>query len=449
MLSYMRKHSKSWIAYIIFGAIIVVFVLWGGSSYVTREANKVAKIDRYIISVQSYQKAYSDMLKAYQNQFGDALTPEMIKRLDLKTEVLNQLIDDYILKVDAEQLGVVVSNDELQLALRQVPAFQINGQFSMDHYRRILEYQRITPGEFEQQQRRSLLKQRFYAILTEHVVVSDEEIEATYKFRNDTFDLYFIPVDVEANSKGVHITPEEVQAFYDIHKETYKVPPKTSIAYIEFPVQRYLKDIEVDAEDAQDYYDGHRNEFTTQAQVHPRHILLEVPPDAEATVVEEKERLAREILEKATTGQDFAALARTYSDDAESAASGGDLGLVPVRSLPEPLGSVLSDMEPGEIKGPVRSLVGFHVFKLEAKEEERLIPFEEVSSAITETLRFQRARILAADEAESTFIELFEKEELDFAGYASQRGLDVKESGPFFEGEQRDPFAGSEVTSKA
>jgi hypothetical protein len=94
MLTYFRKHSKGWLAYTAFGAIIVVFVLWGGSSYLSREASMVAKVNRHIISIEQFSKAYTDQLKMYQDRFGDALTPEMIKKLDLKKTVLDQVIDD-------------------------------------------------------------------------------------------------------------------------------------------------------------------------------------------------------------------------------------------------------------------------------------------------------------------------------------------------------------------
>ena len=51
MLTYMRKHSKGWMIKIIFGLIIFTFVLWGGSSYMNREENKLAKIDKHIIQM--------------------------------------------------------------------------------------------------------------------------------------------------------------------------------------------------------------------------------------------------------------------------------------------------------------------------------------------------------------------------------------------------------------
>jgi peptidyl-prolyl cis-trans isomerase D len=149
MLTYFRKHSKGWLAYTAFGAIIVVFVLWGGSSYLSREASMIAKVNRHIISIEQFSKAYTDQLKMYQDRFGDALTPEMIKKLDLKKTVLDQVIDDYIIEVDAKKMGIEVTDLDLQQAIAQVPAFNKDGKFDDAIYRRYLDYERLAPAEFE------------------------------------------------------------------------------------------------------------------------------------------------------------------------------------------------------------------------------------------------------------------------------------------------------------
>ncbi|HPR02707.1 MAG TPA: SurA N-terminal domain-containing protein, partial [Deltaproteobacteria bacterium] len=124
----------------------MVFVLWGGSSYISREANKVAKIDRTIITTEQYSKAYTDTLKRYQTQFGQALTPEMINRLNLREQVLDELIDQYIIEADAAKMGIGVKDADLQMFISQVPAFQRDGKFDEATYRRYLEYERITPA---------------------------------------------------------------------------------------------------------------------------------------------------------------------------------------------------------------------------------------------------------------------------------------------------------------
>ncbi len=273
MLTYLRKHSKSWLAYTVFGAIIVVFILWGGSSYLTREAKKIAKIDRTIISVEQFSRAYTDTLKAYQERFGQALTPEMIKRLDLKKTTLDQIINDYIIETDAKDMGIKVTDEDLQQALQQIPAFMDKGKFNMALYQRYLEYERITPAQFEERQRKAFLKQSFLAVLTENVIVPPQEVEGTYHYLKDTFDLSYIAIDSEPFAKDVQVSLDQIKAYYDANKERYKIPPKISIATIDYPSSRYVASTEVTADDARSYYDSHKSEFSIPAKIHARQIL--------------------------------------------------------------------------------------------------------------------------------------------------------------------------------
>lgn len=449
MLTYMRKRSKSWITKVIFGAIIVVFVFWGGSTYLAREANKVAKVDRHIISLQQYSKAYSDMLKYYQQQFGDAFTPEMIERFDLKNKALEQLVDDYVLGVEASRMSIKVSDEELQKAIQSVPAFSDENGFNVDSYKRILAYERMTPREFEEDQRTRIFQQRVYSIITENIIVESAEIEAVFKQKNDTFDLYYIPLESKRFEQVVSPGEEEMKAYYDTNKETYKISPKIRLSYIEFPVEAYLKDIEVTGDEALEYYDSHKDQYTSQAKVHGRHILIKVPQGAQESVVAEKKAIAQKIYDEISAGADFAALAQKHSEDPGTNFIGGDIGLVPKDSLPQPMGDNLYSMNAGEIAEPVRTYLGFHVMKLEEKQESKLAPFEEVSASIMDMLKRQRARILAKEQAETAFTELYEQGNTDLDAYARAKNLKVEEIGPFAEDDNIGFAQGKEILKEA
>ncbi|MCU0575705.1 MAG: SurA N-terminal domain-containing protein [Desulfobacterota bacterium] len=449
MLTYLRKHSKGWLAYTAFGAIIVVFILWGGSSYLSREANKVAKIDRTIISMEQYSKAYTDALKGYQAQFGQALTPEMIERLDLRTKVLDQIIDQYVIETDAKGMGIELTDSDLQLFISQVPAFQRDGRFDETVYRKYLEYERLTPPEFEQKARKDLLKQLFVAVITENVIVSQQEFEAAFHQVSDTYDLSYITLDAATFSKDVQVGQDQIQTFYDANKERYRIPPKITIAAIDFPAAAYVASAEVTTDDAMDYYGGHKAEFSDPAKVHMRHILIKVPDGVDAQVVAQKDELAKNIMGQANAGKDFASLAAQYSEDAMTSGKGGDMGTLPLNSFHQELGRIIESMKPGEIKGPIRTPEGIQILKLESKEEAKAIPFEDVSAAVMDKLRLQRAKIIAHDEAKKAFVELYEQAELDFEGYAKAKSLEVRRIGPFSEGENAGMTMTPEAVKKA
>ena len=449
MLTYMRKRSKSWITKFIFGAIIIVFVFWGGSTFWSKEANKVAKVDRYIISQQQYARAYSDALRMYQARLGEAFTPEVLQKLDLKKTVLDQMINDYIMKQEADKLGVEVSNEELQEAIRAYPAFQQNGRFDIASYKRLLQYQRMTPVEFEQQQRQALFQQRVYSLIAGSVIVSPQEVEALYKYRNDTFDLHYLTFEAKSYTGEIQVSDKEAAAYYDANKETYKIPPKIVLTAVEFPVESYLDEVEVSLDEARTYYDSHKQEFTEEAKVHGRHILIRVPQGSGQAAIDLKREQAQKIYDEIKAGKDFAKLAEKHSEDPGTNFLGGDIGLVPRDSLPGPMGEALYSMKPGEVRGPVQTSLGFHVLKLEAKAEEKVAAFDEVSATVVDQMKLQRARILAQDAAGNTHMELFEQGNTDLAGYAEVKGLKVRQIGPFAQNEDIGIAGGEEMVSQS
>lgn len=435
MLTYMRTRSKKWVRWIIFGAIIIVFVFWGGSTYLTRETTKIAKIDRYIITQQQYSKAYEDSLRMYQNQLGDALTPEMVKKLDLKNTVLDQMIDEYILDDEAKKLGITVSDEELQAAIRRFPPFQENGQFSPENYRRLLSSQRLTPPQFEEMQRKEILKQRIYALISENVVISPAEIASLYKYQNDIFNLSYVTIDAQSYAKDINVSDQEAAVYYDANKEKYKVPPKITLTCILFPAVSYTKDVTVTADDARGYYESHKDEFVQKPKVRGRHILISVPQGADSALTAQKQELAKKVYEQIKAGGDFAALAQQYSEDTATKSGGGDFGLVPTDSLPGPMAEAFSKMKSGEVGAPVKTSFGFHVLKLEAREEGKTVTLEEATPAIIENMKLDRAKIVAGDIANNSFKELYEQGKTDLVAYARAKGLQVKQVGPFAEGE--------------
>ena len=449
MLTYMRKRSKSWITKFIFGAIIIVFVFWGGSAYWSKEANKVAKIDRYIITQQQFAKAYSDALRLYQARLGDAFTPEVLAQLDLKKTVLDQMINDYIVNDEARKLGVSVSDEELQEAIRTFPAFQQNGQFSLDSYKRLLQYQRMTPAEFEEQQRKALFQQRVYSMITENIIVSPQEVEAYYQYQNDSFNLNYLAVDAKSFSKDAVVGDEEAAAYYEANKERYKIAPRIVLTAVLFPVEQYFDEAAVSVDEARDYYDSHRQEFAEEAKIHGRHILIRVPQDADQTTIDKKRAAAQKIYDQVKAGGNFAELAKKYSEDPGTSAAGGDIGTVPQSSLPASMAEAFSGMKHGEVRGPVQTALGFHVLKLEKKSEAKQRSFEEVSASIVERMRHQRAKIIARDEAGNAHMELFEQGITDLADYAESRGLETREIGPFAEGENIGVAGSEEVARQA
>jgi parvulin-like peptidyl-prolyl isomerase len=121
--------------------------------------------------------------------------------------------------------------------------------------------------------------------------------------------------------------------------------------------------------------------------VRASHIFLAIPEDADNSMVLERERQAKALLARAQSGEDFAKLAREYSEDAGTRGEGGDLGYIGRDILPKPLEELVFAMRVGDVRGPVRADRGFHIIKLVDKRTKDAKPFADVQDDIRIRLR--------------------------------------------------------------
>lgn len=232
MLSFMRKHAKSWLIKIALSAIVVVFVFWGIQSYREEERVSVAYVDGKPITMQEYREAYRNLVQIYRDQLKENFSQDLIKALNLEQRALNNLIHERLMLWEAHRLGMNVGEDELRAKIASYPAFQREGKFDEELYLRMLEANRMTPGNFEEAQRRTILLSKIADFISGFVKVSDEEVFAAYRHQNQRVNLSFVIFRPSMYAKEVQVSDEEVSIYYSKHKEDYRVPPQVKVGYI-------------------------------------------------------------------------------------------------------------------------------------------------------------------------------------------------------------------------
>ncbi|MDG4596942.1 MAG: peptidylprolyl isomerase [Candidatus Contendobacter sp.] len=136
---------------------------------------------------------------------------------------------------------------------------------------------------------------------------------------------------------------------------------------------------------AREHYVAHPDQFLIPAQFKVAHILKRASCDCERAA---KQRQIEQVQARLQAGEDFAALAKTESDDTASAAQGGDLGQWLKRDeLVTPFADAMVKLEPGQLSGVVETQFGFHVIKLLERQPARQQSFEEVQPSIEQRLR--------------------------------------------------------------
>ncbi len=421
MLSLMRKHAGTWMIKIILGAIVVVFVFWGVGSYTSRRSGRVADVNGTIITLDDYRHTYSNLVEQVRQSFGNNLSDELIQTLQLRKRALDQLVDRVLMLQAAEKLKIQVSDEELTQTIRTISAFQTAGVFDNRRYLNTLSRTKLPPETFEEQQRELLIIDKLQTFIAGNIKVSDIEAQQWYEWNNTEVDLDYVLLE-PGQFKNIEPTADEIRDFFDQHKETYKTDPEIKVRYLYLKPGDFEAKVTVAEEDIRDYYENNPEKFKNPKTVNARHILIKVDQNAKPEDVESARQRAEDVLKMAKEGRDFAALARQYSEG-PTKTKGGDLGTFRREAMVQPFADKAFSMKAAEISDPVRTRFGWHIIKVEKINPAKTRSLDEAREEIQKTLKAERSRNLAYDEAEAVYDATFEGQNL--ANIAQERDLKI------------------------
>lgn len=172
---------------------------------------------------------------------------------------------------------------------------------------------------------------------------------------------------------------------------------KEQLSYIidQYLGQEYLRkvvtaNVQVPDAEQKKYYQEHEKEFAVPERIKARHIFIAAAKDATAEVKAQARVKAEKIEEQLKKGGDFAKLATENSEDAESAANGGNLGyLSPGKTNSEEFEKAAFKLKTGEISPVVETPFGFHIIRVDERQEKRTATFEETKDYIVSVLKTQ------------------------------------------------------------
>ncbi|HXV20083.1 MAG TPA: SurA N-terminal domain-containing protein [Desulfuromonadales bacterium] len=435
MLDLIRKKQKSIIIKVVFWAIIATFVgtiflVWGkGSDGDQQDTTVAVTVNKTRVGFDAYQSAYNNLYRLYQNVYREQFTPELEKQLRLQQQALDSLIEQTLLIEEAERLDLSVTQKELVAAIAAIPAFQENGAFSKERYLQVLNYQRLTPEEFENMQRRQILIERVRERIQSGISITDADIAEEHRQQNEKIDLAFVRLAPARFEEKVRIDEKSMADFFAGHREEFRIPESVALRYLVFEPSRFEKEVTFEEGELEKYYRRHLDRFDIPEQVRAAHILIRVAGDAGDMMRQQKRQLAEKILAEARSGKDFAQLARQHSEDPGSAAKGGDLGFFPRGAMVGPFEEAAFALKPGEISGIVETPFGLHIIKCEGRIEAGIRPLAEVGDEVKAALKTEKARQLALEKAMDAYNVNRKGGNLEAAAKAS--GLGVEETGFF------------------
>ncbi len=334
------------------------------------------------------------------------------ERLQAERNVLEGMVRNRVVAQYVNKEGYRVSDARVVEHIHTLSGFQVNEQFSSDGYLAALASQGVTPAAFEQQRRAALQIEQLQNGLLESAFFTPSEYRRFVQLEGERRRVAFATLSSEPVVASIAVSEDDLKVFYDAHPDRFESRESVSLDYVEVKAAELPAAGEPTEAGLRAIYESNPERFQTAMQRRARHILVAIDGDTDEASARQR---AIEIRAKLDKGEDFAALARQYSDDPGSAAAGGELGWAGKGTYVEPFEAALFAQQAGEISQPVRTDFGFHIIQAEEIREGSLRSFEEARQELADEFRARGSQDL--------FFELTEK--MDEAALQNPGSLDA------------------------
>jgi len=367
MMDNLRTAANSVVIKIIFGIIIVSFILTGVSGYLIGGGDSyAAKVNDQEISRGQFENAVAGERNRMQQQLGEQFSELAANENYMKTmrqQVLDRLIDEALLDQYARHLGLGISDEQVKKAIFATKAFQNNGTFDNTRYNALINQMGMNADQYAQALRNQMVSQQLINAIagTDFMLKGETDELATLVAQQRIVRKAIL--DVNALAAKQTVTDQEITSYYEQNKNSFMAPEQFRVSYIKLDAANMQQDAS-DA-DIQAYYDQHQDEFTQPQR--NRYSVIQTKTEDEAKAV----------LDALSKGADFAQLAKEKSSDIISARNGGDMGWLEPATTPDELKNA-GLKEKGQLSGAIKSSVGFLVVRLDDIQPAKVKPLAEV-----------------------------------------------------------------------
>jgi len=422
-----KKIVLSGLLLLICAAMAITLIPGGLGNELTGTPGKgiVAKVSGEDVTVEQVREAARNMAQQQAQQYGanaSMIMPFLMQQATRRAA--DQLIDRQALLVEAQHMGLKATPQEVKDDLqhgRYAGIFFPGGNFIGEaEYKGMLQQHNLTPAMFEDGVSKEIVISKLQALITGSASVSDDAIRKEFTKQNTKVKFDYAVLKEDDIKKGLHPTVEELKAYYDGHKQNYanSVPEKRKIKYAVLDTGTVQGGVQVTGDDLQVYYNQHRDQYRVPEQIKVSHIWIKMPLPGPDGKIDEKgvadaQRRADELLKQLQNGAKFEEVAKKSSEDTGSANVGGSLGWIGKSQMGAEFEKAASALPKGKISGVVKTLDGFHIIRVDDKQDAHMKTLDEVKAEIEPAVKQQKTQEAAQKQAE------------DLVAQAKTKGLDA------------------------
>lgn len=402
MFDAVRNNKK--IVQVFLALIALPFAFWGVDSYI-RSAGPgmdVAVVGDSKITVQQFQQSWREQIDRARQQMGAAFKQDQFDTPAMRHAVLNSMIDQRLLLLEANKAHLAVSNALLVDIISSMPSLQVDGKFSKGRYEAALAAQGMSPEQFEARLRQDLIMQQLVGAIGDTGIVPAASAEMMLRIQAEERQVAELRFTPEQMAGEVKLEADAAKKFYEANQKQFETPELVRAEYVVLSLDSLLSQAVVSDAEVKQWYEGHLDRYQQPEERRASHILIPLAAGASDADKEKAKAKAEDILKEVKKAPaKFAELARQHSQDPGSAANGGDLGFFGRGMMVKPFEDSVFSLKQGELSGLVQSDFGFHIIKLTGVKEGKQKKLDEVRAEIEGELKRQSAQKRYAEAAEA------------------------------------------------
>ncbi len=424
MLKSMRKNLKSlsiflWL--VVFSFVFFIFVDWGaGRLGPNVNMDTIAWVKKHRILTTDFKRTLLEREDMMKRKYGEKARV-YINNPQFPQTVLQQMIQETVLTMKAEELGIRATDDEVRDKILSYPVFKNkDGSFvGYERYRSTLAYFHMTIPQFEDSLRKEIIINKLQKFLTAGITATPQEAFEEFKNENESANISYYFVKFSDVPVKTDINEKELKDYFSKHKSEFKIPEKRTFEYVLFSTDEYVKKVILTERDLKNYYDENIERFKVPEKRHIKRIFVKKSADADKKI--------SEALKELKSGKDFSEVAKKYSED-KKAKDGGDWGAFEWRYFVSPEEKdEIQKLNENSVSPIIKSDKGYSIVFLDKLEPEKVSSFEEVKERIKSYLKFQKAQELILKDAENFYKKLGKKDIEKFAKKKGYKVLEAKE----------------------
>ena len=384
MLQQLRKASKSPVATVVIGALVLAFALWGVADIFRGGADTVvAEIGSTEISDIEYDLQLKNQIRALSQQTKSEITMEQARAMGLDRNVLENSINRAALDERGRQLGLVASRATIESQFTGDPAFRgASGAFDPFLFQRALLDSGYTVDGFYAQAGEDVTRRQMITALVGGVAAPPGLSRLLFDLVNEQRTVEYLVVTPEEAGPVPESTAADLEAFHVAHaNDMFSSPEYRSFDYVSIRPDEVAMEIEVSDAEIRTEYDTNKAQYEVAEQRDVEQIVFPDKAAADAAAARIK------------APEDFTALARERGLSAEDV----KLGTFASSAMDPRLADAVFKIAEGAATPPVQGPFGWVILRAAKVTPGQAKTFEDVEGQIRTALVNQRTAAKMAE----------------------------------------------------